>query len=144
MSLWQRANQINVGARTGERAYTPRSLAVAAVGLAAVGVHFAVVLALVPAGVPPLAANVAGFLAAFVASVVGHLGWTLHARHRNAVVALRRFTVVSLIGFLLNEANYAALLADTVLDYRVALLLILATVGVLTSIAARDWAFADL
>jgi putative flippase GtrA len=144
MSLRQRANRIHLGARAHESSSAPRSVAVAAVGLSAVGVHFAVVLALVPAGVPPLAANVAGFLAAFAASVVGHVGWTFHGRHRNVGIALRRFAVVSVGGFLLNEANYAALLADTVLDYRVALLLILAAVAALTSIAVRDWAFADL
>jgi putative flippase GtrA len=98
---------------------------------------------LVPLGAPPLAANLMAFLAAFAVGFMGHARFTVRVPRRRAGAALRRFTVVALAGFAVNEASYAALLADTTLDYRLALLLVLGAVAVLTYVAARDWAFAE-
>ena len=61
---------------------------------------------------------------------------------RETLHALRRFAVVAVAGFLVNEASYAALLQETTIDYRIALWLVLGAVAVLTWVAARDWAFA--
>jgi putative flippase GtrA len=111
------------------------------VGAAAFAVHFSVVLLLVPLGVGPLIANVAGFGAALVVGLLGHYRWTLRARVRVRAIVLRRFVWVALCGFVLNQMNYAALLIDTNFDYRVGLLLVLAAVAALTNVAARDWVF---
>lgn len=113
------------------------------VGAAAFVAHFSTVALLVPIGLPPLAANVVAFLAAFAVSVIGHARFTLGTPRRRTSAALRRFAVVAVAGFVVNEASYAALLADTTIDYRIALLLVLSAVAVLTYVAARDWAFAE-
>jgi putative flippase GtrA len=120
-----------------------RPLKFTVVGAAAFCVHFAVVALLVPFGVPPLAANVAAFVAAFAVSFSGHARFTFRAQRGRTGIALRRFAIVAVAGFVLNETSYAALLADTTIDYRIALLLVLGAVATLTYVAARDWAFAE-
>jgi putative flippase GtrA len=117
-------------------------LAFGAVGAGAFLVHFAVVAALVPAGLAPLVANVLGFLAAFAVSFVGHGRWSFPADGRPVRPALARFAVVAVAGFALNETAYAVLLRATELDYRVALFLVLAGVAGVTWLAGRYWAFA--
>ena len=112
------------------------------VGATAFLVHFAVVAATVPLGVVPLLANVFGFLAAFVVSFVGHGRWSFPAEGRPVAPALKRFAVVAVSGFVLNETAYAVLLRTTSLDYRVALLLVLVAVAGVTWLAGRYWAFA--
>ncbi len=112
------------------------------VGASAFLVHFGVVASIVPLGVPPLAANVVGFLVAFTVSFAGHGRWSFPAEGRPVRPALRRFAVVAVSGFVVNESVYALLLRFTRLDYRFALLLVLAGVAVLTWLAGRYWAFA--
>jgi putative flippase GtrA len=112
------------------------------VGATAFLVHFAVVVATVPLGVAPLLANVFGFVAAFVVSFVGHGRWSFPAEGRPVAPALKRFAVVAISGFALNESAYAVLLRATSLDYRLALFIVLAAVAGLTWLAGRYWAFA--
>jgi putative flippase GtrA len=109
------------------------------VGATASVAHLGVVAALVPAGLVPLAANVAGFAMAFHVSYYGHRIWTF--THRGGPREYLRMLTVSLSAFALNEAIYAGLLEFTALDYRVALALVLLTVAVGTFIAARVWVF---
>lgn len=117
-------------------------LAFGIVGAAAFLIHFVLVLMTVPAGLPPLLANVLGFLAAFVWSFVGHARWSFPAEGRPVAPALRRFAVVAVSGFALNESAYAVLLRWTHLDYRVALFIVLCAVAGITWLAGRYWAFA--
>ena len=117
-------------------------LAFGVVGGAAFLVHFAVVAIIVPLGLPPLAANLLGFLSAFSISFVGHGRWSFPAEGRPVAPALVRFAAVAVAGFVLNESAYAALLAWTTLDYRLALFLVLCGVAGLTWLAGRYWAFA--
>lgn len=117
-------------------------VAFGAVGAAAFLVHFAFVAATVPLGVVPLLANVFGFLAAFVVSFVGHGRWSFPAEGRPVAPALKRFAVVAVGGFVLNESAYAVLLRSTSLDYRVALIIVLVAVAGSTWLAGRYWAFA--
>ncbi len=56
--------------------------------------------------------------------------------------ALKRFAVVAVSGFALNESAYAVLLRATSLDYRLALFIVLRAVAGLTWLAGRYWAFA--
>jgi putative flippase GtrA len=117
-------------------------VAFGAVGGAAFLVHFAIVAAVVPLGVAPLVANVLGFLAAFCVSFVGHARWSFPAEGRPVRPALVRFAAVAVAGFVVNETAYAVLLRTTQLDYRVALVIVLAGVAGVTWLAGRYWAFA--
>ena len=112
------------------------------VGAAAFLIHFVLVVITVPVGLPPLLANVLGFLAAFVWSFVGHSRWSFPAEGRPVAAALQRFAAVAVSGFVLNESAYAVLLRWTQLDYRVALFIVLCAVAGLTWLAGRYWAFA--
>lgn len=111
------------------------------VGAAASSAHLGIVAALVPAGLAPLAANVAGFAAAFHVSYYGHRIWTFS--HRGGPREYLGMLAVSLTAFVLNETIYAGLLKFTGLDYRVALALVLPTVAIGTFLAARAWVFAS-
>ncbi len=112
------------------------------VGATACLVHITVLAAAVSLGVTPLLGNVPGFLAAFAVSFVGHGRWSFPAEGRPVAPALRRFAVVAVSGFLLNESAYAVLLRWTQLDYRVAQFIVLCAVAGLTWLAGRYWAFA--
>jgi putative flippase GtrA len=112
------------------------------VGGAAAGVNMIVVAALVPRGFSPLVANGLGFLASFVWGFVGHARWTFPAVNRPLAPALRRFAVLSVAGFGLNEAFYAGALSWTALDYRVALITVIASLGLIKLVASKLWAFA--
>ena len=112
-----------------------------AVGCAAAAAHWAVVVALVGAGMPPLLANPIGWFVAFWLSWAGHQWVTFAHANASARRSLPRFALVSFAGFVVNEAAYAVLLHRTGLGYALALAIVLALVAVLTWIASRRWAF---
>ena len=113
------------------------------VGVSAMLVHLgSVALVLVPLGLPPLLANIVGFLLAFQVSHLGHHRFTFSAADAPVTRSRRRFFLVALSSFLVNEALYALLLHFTELDYRVALAIVLVAVAALTFVSARQWAFA--
>jgi putative flippase GtrA len=120
-----------------------RPAAFIVVGCVAFAVHFSVVSALVPAGMPPLAANVVGFLCAFGVSFLGHERWSFPARTRDRARAVRRFFIVASCGFVFNETLYGVLLGSTGLGYRLALFAVLLLTAVATFVSSRYWAFAD-
>lgn len=112
------------------------------VGCAAAATHWAVVVITVSGlNLAPLLANVVGWLIAFAVSFGGH--YTLTFRHQKAPLgrALRRFFMVSALGFAINEAAYAWLLHATRLRYDILLALILIAIAVMTFILGRLWAF---
>lgn len=113
-----------------------------AVGCTAAAVHFGVVVALVEgAALPPLVANVAGWLVAFIVSFCGQ--WLLTFRGSGAPwrQALGRFFLVSLLGFAANESAYAVLLHFSALPYELLLALVLVGVAVMTYLLSARWAF---
>ncbi|MFM8245361.1 MAG: GtrA family protein [Burkholderiaceae bacterium] len=113
------------------------------VGVSAMLVHLgSVALILVPLGLPPLIANIVGFLLAFQISHIGHHRLTFHAVDAPLARSRRRFFLVAFSSFLVNEAMYALLLRFTTLDYRIALAIVLLAVAALTFVSARQWAFA--
>lgn len=121
----------------------PRNvLAFGVVGCIAAGVHFGIVSLIVPLGLPPLAANVVGFGGAFGVSFAGHNYWSFPSPQRTKHRAAARFFVVACSSFALNETLYWAVLR-TGLDYRVALLIVLGTVALVTLLLSRYWAFGD-
>lgn len=103
--------------------------------------HWAVVVLLVPLGVPPLWANPIGFLIAFQLSYLGHRHLTFAATKLSHKSTLPRFFCVALGAFILNQLLYAALLHFTPIDYRLALLVVLLTVASITFITSKKWAF---
>lgn len=114
----------------------------AAVGLSALLVHFALVAwVLVPTGCAPLMANLYAFILAFVVSYCGHRALTFKARQLPHRRTLPRYAVVAGVSFALNESLYFALLHNSTLDYRSALLIVLLTVAALTFVLGRCWAF---
>jgi putative flippase GtrA len=112
------------------------------VGGAAALVHQVVVIALVETSlVAPSAANVPGFLTAWLVSYVGHRRFTFRSNAPHARSA-PRFFAISLTAFFVNQAMYMTLLKATPLHYAVALFLTLLTVAAGTFVLSRSWAFA--
>ncbi len=112
------------------------------VGAVAALTHWSVAVSCVSMlGVPPLLANVVGWLVAFTASFAGHYLLTFRHQHAPFGQALRRFFVVSAAGFSINELAYAWLLHVSSLRYDVLLALILIAIAFLTFILGKIWAF---
>jgi putative flippase GtrA len=112
-----------------------------ATGCVAAAVHFGVVIGLVSRfGLPPLLANVAGWVVALGVSFVGH--WRLSFADQAAPPgrSARRFVLVSALGFAINETAYALLLGSGA-GYRIALAAVLLGVAVITYLLSRHWAF---
>lgn len=113
-----------------------------AVGCAAAAVHLGVVMVLVSQlAWPPLLANVAGWLVAFVASFTGHRLLTFRTNAAPVRRAMRRFFAVSAAGFVANELTYAAFLHLSGLRYDVLLAIVLVLVAVMTWLLSSRWAF---
>lgn len=114
------------------------------VGVTAMLVHLgSVALVLVPMGLAPLLANVAGFLLAFQVSHAGHRRLTFQTVQAPASRSRLRFFLVASASFAINECLYWLLLRYTALDYRLALACVLVVVAALTFFTARNWAFAE-
>lgn len=112
------------------------------VGCAAAATHWiVVVIAVTGGGMPPLIANVVGWLVAFCVSFAGHFQLTFKHHRAPLARAARRFFAVSALGFAVNELAYAWLLKATTLRYDVLLALILITIAGMTFILGRLWAF---
>lgn len=119
----------------------PSMLWFVAVGGVAAAVHLGVVWWLVGAqGWWPLVANGVAFGVAFGVSFGGHRWLTFAAQRAPLAQALRRFALVAVGGFGLNEALYAGLLWAG-WDYRLALVTVLVAVAAVTYAASRWWAF---
>jgi putative flippase GtrA len=90
---------------------------------------------------PPLAANVGGWLVAFCVSFAGQFGFTFRDQGAPLAQAARRFFLLSLGGFMLNEAAYAVLLRWSPWRYDLLLALVLVGVAIVTYLLSRRWAF---
>lgn len=114
------------------------------VGSAAALTHLVVVALLVrELALAPLVANLPAFLTAFGVSFLGHLRGSFRDHDASWRRALPRFFAVAVLGFALNEAIYAALLAwFGRAHYVVALILTLVAVACVTYVLSRRWAFA--
>ncbi|MCX5589846.1 GtrA family protein [Alcaligenes endophyticus] len=113
------------------------------IGSLAAGVHWgAVVLLVSHAHVPPLWANLIGWLAAFTVSFGGHYTLTFTQHSIPFLTALRRFFLVSALGFGVNESAYAVLLHYSSLSYQYLLAVVLVAMAFVTFVLSRVWAFA--
>jgi putative flippase GtrA len=112
------------------------------VGCTAAAVHFSVVVLLVSrADAAPLAANIGGWVVAFVVSFLGQWRLTFRAQGAPALRALRRFLALSAVGFTTNEAAYAVLLHFSSVRYDVLLATVLVGVALMTYLLSSRWAF---
>lgn len=112
------------------------------VGCAAAAVHWSAVVVLVTRlALPPLLANVIGWLLAFGVSFTGHHRLSFRGHGVPLRSSAARFLVISATGFAINEASYALLLHWTQQRYDLVLAVVLLGVAVLTYWLSRHWAF---
>jgi len=113
-----------------------------AVGCAAAATHWLAAVGCVTLlALPPLVANVLGWLVAFIVSFSGHYWLTFRHQQQALGVALRRFFLISASGFAVNECAYAWLLKATSVRYDLLLAAILVAIAFLTFVVSRLWAF---
>ena len=89
----------------------------------------------------PLIANIFAFFSAFLISYLGHSLWTFNDKTHTHKTAVRKFFLVALVGFILNEGGYYLLLTLTSLNYMSALIIILLIVPLITFVLSKYWAF---
>ena len=112
------------------------------IGCAALATHLlSVMLCVSTFDIPPLSANVLGFLLAFQISYWGHYTWTFKGNESPHKVTMGRFFAVALLGFAVNEGMYAGLLHHTQLPYDIALIIVLFFVSLQTFTLSKLWAF---
>ncbi len=119
-----------------------QSLRFLAVGGAATLVHVATAIALVEAaGWSILFANIVAFAFAVLVSYLGNHRWTFGraGRHDHH---LPRFIVLALGGLALNQAIVFGMVRSAGIDYRVALMVVVAVVPALSFVLNKVWAFA--
>lgn len=116
-----------------------------AVGSAAALTHLSAVAFIVETfGLNPLAANVIGFLIAFLVSFAGHARFTFPVSPERYARARMRFFMVASAGFVLNQAAYAeALHLFGSRFYLLALAAVLVGVAAATFLLSKLWAFAE-
>mgnify|MGYP002347877075 CR=1 FL=1 len=92
-------------------------------------------------GLPPLLANVVGWLVALLVSFTGHHRLSFKGHANTLGQAALRFFCISAGGFAINEATYALLLHWTPWRYDVLLAVVLVGVAGITYVLSRHWAF---
>jgi putative flippase GtrA len=112
------------------------------VGTLAALTHLGVVYLCVQFGhLAPLAANLIGWLVAFCVSFSGHFFVTFAQFSASIGQAARRFFLVSLLGFGINEIAYALALSWSKQHYLIILVVVLVFVAALTYVLSLRWAF---
>lgn len=112
------------------------------VGGLATFVHMLIGATLIHSGWPALMANPASFVVAFAVSFMGHYGFSFSGHDTDLHTSLKRFALVALCGFALNESILAGLLRSDLLPPIAALILSTGTAAIVTFFASRNWAFA--
>ncbi len=113
----------------------------ALIGASAALIHIATVLGLVTyLQVSPLIANIFAFLLAFNVSFLGHRYLTFSNLHDEKELSLPHFFLVASSAGILNELLYFLLLEYTILNYLIALILVLGTVSIYSYLLSRFWA----
>ena len=111
------------------------------VGALATLVHMLIGTILIHSGWSALAANPISFLIAFVVSFMGHYGFSFSDQSCDVVTSLKRFALVAVGGFAVNEGILAFLIWSDKLPQIAALLLSTAAAATATFVASRNWAF---
>ena len=112
------------------------------VGGSAAATHLLVVAIVVAlTGLPPLWANVLGFLVAFIVSYNGHAALTFSQAQARGWATVARFFAVACGSFVANELLYAAALRWLPWNYLASLALVLVLVAAGTFVLSKFWAF---
>lgn len=111
------------------------------VGALATLVHMLIGTILIHSGWSALAANPISFLIAFVVSFMGHYGFSFSDQSRDVATSLKRFALVAVSGFAVNEGILAFLIWSDKLPQITALLLSTSIAAIVTFVACRNWAF---
>jgi putative flippase GtrA len=115
----------------------------AGVGAVATAVHVTLFAALMELlQISALLANLAAFGAAMLLSFAGHCRWTFRLREHHWP-ALRRFTVVAVLGLGLNSAIAYGIADRLGWHYACAVTLMVTVTPVTLFLLSRRWAFAD-
>ncbi len=93
--------------------------------------------------IPAIIANIFAFLSAYPVSYYGHNFFTFSEHKHQVKDSIKKFFLVALLGFCLNEGGYFILLTYTKLHYLEALIIILLLVPISTFVLAKFWAFKD-
>ncbi len=112
------------------------------VGVLAMATHYVLVILLVNFSITPLIANLFAFIGAFQVSYWGHSSWSFSDLSASRRDSFRRFVIISVSGFLLNELLFFLFLKFTDIPYQISLLIVLPFVAGLTFLFSRYWAFA--
>lgn len=120
----------------------PQLLQFIVVGGSAAATHLATVGVVVSlTGMPPLWANVLGFLVAFIVSYNGHAWLTFSAAQAHGWPTVARFFAVACLGFVANETLYAFALHGLHWHYFWSLAGVLVLVAAGTFVLSKFWAF---
>jgi len=120
----------------------PQLLQFVLVGGSAAATHLAVVgLVVWLTGMAPLAANVLGFLVAFIVSYNGHAWLTFSTAQARGWGTVARFFAVACLSFCVNELLYALALRWLPWNYFWSLAAVLVLVAVGTFVLSKFWAF---
>lgn len=111
------------------------------VGMLATFVHMVIGSLLIAAGWLPAVANLFAFVTAFSVSFIGHLGYSFAGSDIAPSRALRKFSVVALLGFACNEALLITLTSIEFLSATYALWVSTGFAAVVTFALSRAWAF---
>lgn len=124
------------------RALAGQGARFAVVGVAATLVHLTCALLARHAGASPLAANLAGYVAAVGVSYLGNALWTFR-RSAWRGGQLARFVVVSLAGLAANQAITWVLVEQLRWPFWLGLAVVVVAVPALSFVGARLWAFRE-
>lgn len=112
------------------------------VGVSTVIANFVTVIILVSLfKLHPLVANIVGFVVAFQVSFYGHHFWTFPRNGNKLRLAMKKYFMVAIGSFFLNEALYALLLSKLQLHYIPALILVLVTIPPISFVFSKLWVF---
>lgn len=111
------------------------------IGSLATLLHLVTGALLIHSGCSPLLANAVSFLIAFTVGFWGHANYSFADQNSDLTIAIKRFSVVALVGFLLNETLFAILLSQTHLRPVHALILTTGFAALFTFLFSRNWAF---
>lgn len=111
------------------------------IGALATVLHMAVGVTLIHAGWSPLLANVFSFLVAFLVSFMGHYGFSFPGHGMTLSTSLKRFVLVAVCGFMVNETLLAGLVRFSSIPGIWCLIISTSTAAILTFAASRSWVF---
>lgn len=111
------------------------------IGIIAAAVHFCSVVYLVQMfAVNPLIANIFAFIIAFQVSYLGHSFWTFANTTKDHRYVLPRLFLLQCVIFAINESSYAFFMSYG-LSYKLALILVLTILPLITFTIAKLWIF---